>query len=313
MKHLFIVNPVAGGKKNKYEETVAGINQIMSEVGGEYEVYITQGPLDACRKIEADAETGEKIRVYACGGDGTFNECINAAACRKNVAVTSYPCGTGNDFIKTFEDEADLFKNLKALVLGDERPIDVIRCNDRYSVNICSVGIDARIAADVHKYSRIPLIGGATGYVVSLVVNVVKGIGKKMKIKTENKVRDGRFTLACGCNGRYYGGGFNPVPEAMLDDGIIDFLVIKEVSRLRFFNLVFKYAAGRYKEIPEYAEYIPAKYMEIEAEEDIVVNLDGESLIAKNITFEVVDGGINFFYPNKMRFFDTEKRKTAVK
>ena len=174
MKHLFIVNPIAGGKKNRHEETISLINEVMAENGGEYEIYITKGPLDACRKIEAEAESGETIRVYSCGGDGTFNECVNAAAGRKNVAVTSYPCGTGNDFIRTFEDEAALFRDMRELVQGTEIPIDIIRCNDRYSANICSVGLDARIAADAHKYSHIPVIGGATCYVVSLLANIIK-------------------------------------------------------------------------------------------------------------------------------------------
>ena len=116
MKHLFIVNPVAGGKKNRYEETVSNINEVMAENDGEYEIYVTKGPLDACRKIKEEAETGKNIRVYSCGGDGTFNECISGAACRKNVAVTCYPCGTGNDFIRTFGDEAELFRDLKNLV-----------------------------------------------------------------------------------------------------------------------------------------------------------------------------------------------------
>lgn len=313
MKHLFIVNPVAGGKKNKYEETVARINEIMAEVGGEYEVYVTKSRLDARRKIAEDAETGEKIRVYACGGDGTFNECISAAATRKNVAVTCYPCGTGNDFAKTFGAEADLFKDIKGLVLGEEIPIDVIRCNDRYSINICSAGFDARIAADVHKYSRIPLIGGATGYVISLFANLAKGISSKMKITAEGQVIDGMVTLVCGCNGRYYGGGFNPVPEALLNDGIIDFLVVKGVSVFKVFGLVLKYAAGRYKELGEYITYIQGKYMEIESDEELAINLDGESLYTKKAVFEMIEGGLNFIYPKALKFFDAEKKETAVK
>lgn len=309
MKHLFIVNPIAGGNKNRYQDTVDHINNVMGDFDCEYEVYVTRAPMDACRKIKDEAESGEELRVYACGGDGTFNECVNGAACRKNVAVTSYPCGTGNDFIKTFGQEAELFKDLGALVQGDTKPIDVIRCNDRYSANICSVGIDARVGVDVHKYSRIPVIGGATGYVVSLLVNVFKGINTKLEIRTEDRTFIGKFALVCGCNGRYYGGGFNPVPEAKLDDGIINFLVIKEVSVLKVASLVSKYAAGRYKELVEYATHIPGKFMEIEAEEEVVVNIDGEALYSKKVTFEMVEGGLNIIYPKCLKFFNNEKEK----
>jgi len=101
MKHLFIVNPVAGGKDRR--EYVAEQARLALE-GSEdaYEVYVTTAPMDACAKIAAEAASGEELRVYACGGDGTLNECVNGAVGRSNVAVTHFPCGTGNDFIKMF-------------------------------------------------------------------------------------------------------------------------------------------------------------------------------------------------------------------
>ena len=75
MKHLFIVNPTAGGKyktelvRRRVEEVFAG-----REVS--YEIYVTKAAMDAPGKIRRAAESGEALRVYACGGDGTFNECV---------------------------------------------------------------------------------------------------------------------------------------------------------------------------------------------------------------------------------------------
>ncbi|MCE6983484.1 lipid kinase, partial [Pseudomonas frederiksbergensis] len=89
--------------------------------------------------------------VYACGGDGTLNECVNGAVGHDNVAVTHFPCGTGNDFIKMFGEEKDRFFDLSDLVRGEVRPLDVMECCGRYAVNICSVGIDARIGTEVHQ------------------------------------------------------------------------------------------------------------------------------------------------------------------
>ena len=209
MKHLFIVNPVAGGKDHT-REVRAKVEKAFAQRGGEFEIYVTRAPMDATDKILAEAASGEHIRVYACGGDGTFNECVCGAAQLPNVAICPFPTGTGNDFCRMFGDEAELYRDLDALLDGEERPIDLIDCNGRWCSNICSVGIDARIGTSVHDYSHLPLIGGAAGYVVSAVVNMFKGINRNMYIKCGDFYEEGMHALVCVCNGRYYGGGFNP-------------------------------------------------------------------------------------------------------
>ena len=66
------------------------------------------------------------MRIYACGGDGTFNECVCGAAGLDNVAVCPFPTGTGNDFCRMFGEEKDMFRDLDALLRGSEHPIDLI-------------------------------------------------------------------------------------------------------------------------------------------------------------------------------------------
>lgn len=189
MKHLFIVNPVAG--KIKPEDKLRLIHEAISRLpssvrdGAEFEIYVTAAPMDAVGKIRSEAEDCGDLRVYACGGDGTLNECVNGAALLPNVAVTHFPCGTGNDFIRMFGDEKERFSDLTELITGELRPIDIIKCNDRYAVNICSLGLDARVGTDVHKYSGIPVIGGPAGYVVSLLVNYCKGVSQPMTARVE--------------------------------------------------------------------------------------------------------------------------------
>lgn len=308
MRHLFIVNPVAGGNKKHIETTISNIHSVMQHRSETYEIHITKAPMDACDKIRQSAERAEPLRVYACGGDGTLNECVNGSAGLTYVTVTHYPCGTGNDFIRMFgPEDASKFHDLEALVDGEPRPVDLIEVRTdsllRYGINICSVGIDARIGIDVHKYSGIPLIGGATGYVISMVVNLIKGINRKLKITTEHDVRDGSFALICACNGRYYGGGFNPVPEAMPDDGLIDFLLISAVSRLKFITVVGKYAKGRYKEFRDIISHIKGNTMKIESAEEMCINVDGEMLRSKAVVFSVVPRGVRFLFPAGMNFF----------
>ena len=304
MKHLYVINPCAGGVKGHVPEIEGEIAQFAESLGDAYEIYETKAPMDACGKIACESEATDMLYVYACGGDGTLNECANGAAKRKNVAITHYPCGTGNDFLKTFgKENVPKFRDLRALAEGVIRPLDLIDCSGRYSINICSVGIDARVARDVHKYSSIPIIGGATGYVIALAMNVIKGIGEKFHISTEDGERDTKITLACACNGRFYGGGFNPIPEAIPDDGIIEFLVIDKVSRLKVAQIVGKYANGQYREFPDLITYSRAGYMEFESDHEFVVNIDGETILSQGIYFRIVPKAVNFIFPRGLALY----------
>ena len=308
MKHLFIVKPVAGGRDHSAEvqQTAA---QTLRGSDVPHEIYVTKAPMDACDKIRAEARSGETLRVYACGGDGTLNECVNGAAGLQNVAVTHFPCGTGNDFIKTFGADSARFFDLGELVSGEVRPFDVIECCGRYSVNICSVGIDARIGTEVHKYSRIPLVGGATGYVVSALVNVFKGITQNMRVRGGGCEYTGRVALVCACNGQFYGGGFHAMPGARPDSGVLGFHVVRDVKLREFPGLILKYAKGRWREIPaEKLTHLTGTHLEIESDEDIVVNIDGEALYSRHINFDVCPGGVNFIVPKNMAFFANAAR-----
>ena len=307
MKHLFIVNPVAGGLKGRPEELAREIQMLAEELNEPFEIYYTKGSMDATAKIKSEAESEtDMLRVYACGGDGTLNECANGAANRANVAITHYPCGTGNDFIRTFGTEnIKKFRDLRELINGTVRALDLIDCAGRYGINICSVGVDARIGSDVHKYSRIPIIGGATGYVVSLIANMIKGVSQYFRLNTEGFKLDEKISLACACNGRFYGGGFNPVPDALPDDGKLDFLVVRRVSRLRFIQIVGRYAKGKARTLGDIIAYSQGECLEIEGDREFVVNIDGEIIHTEKISFKVVPGGVNFIFPSGLDFFNS--------
>ncbi|MDO4750178.1 MAG: diacylglycerol kinase family lipid kinase [Eubacteriales bacterium] len=312
MRHILIVNPAAG-RENSLGKVTAEAAEVFGARGEDHEIYVTRCRMDAARYIhEAAACSREELRIYACGGDGTLNECAGAAAGLAHVAVTHYPCGTGNDFIRTFGDEQDRFRSLAELADGEVRPLDIMRCGDRCSLNICSVGVDARIGADVHKYSGLPLIGGAAGYVVSTAVHFFRGLSSPMRITAGGQVFDGDMTLVCACNGRYYGGGFNPVPDARPDDGLLDILVVPGITRRIFARVIVPYARGHYRNYPQYLTHIRSDRLRIEAEEPFIVNLDGESVRRKTLDIEISAGGLRFLVPRGMKFFEEkDSRETC--
>lgn len=311
MKHLFIVNPAAGGR-DRTAEIEAEAEKILSGRDEPFEVYTTKAPMDAPEKIAREAEETDALRVYACGGDGTLNECACGAVGRGNVALTSYPAGTGNDFIKIFGGGAERFRDLPALCAGEVYPLDAVDCNGRCCINICSVGIDARVGVDVHKYSRIPLIGGATGYVTSLAVNFFKGITDRLRVKCGDGRFEGDMNLICCCNGGYYGGGFHPVPEARPDDGVLDFLIVKGVSRLAILRVIGGYAKGRYADYPKLITHLRGGDMEIESERELVVNVDGEAMYTKRLHLRLLPAALNFIAPKGLTYFAERAKKTAA-
>ena len=301
MKHLFIVNPVAGGKDVTQEVYRAALS-LFSRRGEDFHLYVTKAPMDAADEVRREAADGEPMRVYSCGGDGTLNECVCGAAGQSNVAVAPYAIGTGNDFSRLFGKERKLYRNLAQLVSGTVHPIDLLMCNGRPCINICSVGFDARVGTQVGKYKRIPIIGGPTGYVTSMVMNYVRGISQYMRIWADGFREEGEYTMVCICNGRYYGGGFNPVRDAVPDDGIMNTLLVKGVSRLKVAELVLKYAKGRYAEVPQYVTRLDGTHIHISLDRESVVNMDGEALYAKEIDIRLLPRALNLIAPKDMTF-----------
>ena len=295
MTHLFIINPAAGSKdrSKQYQKT---IKEICTQKGVEFEVRISERP-GHCRELTlAAAHSGKEYRIYACGGDGTLNEVASGAAGFDNVAVTAFSGGSGNDFTKLFSD-AEAFRDLERLLDCQEVTFDMIRCNDDLSLNICSVGLDARIGADVSNYKRLPLLSGFRAYAVSTLVNVIRGISEHYVVEIDGEKIDGQQTLICACNGRYYGGGFNPVPEADPTDGLLDILLIKKVSRLQVAKVIGKFKNGRYKELPDLVRHFRTPRVKIICDKDTPVNLDGEVRMNREVTMSIAQEKLRFFYP----------------
>ena len=298
MKYLFIVNPKAGGG-DKTELVRSQAVALLED----FEIYVTKFAKDATEEVRRRGESGEEYRIFSCGGDGTFNECVNGAAGFPNLAVAPYPTGTGNDFCRMFGEEAELFRNLEALIAGTVHPIDLIDCNGMKSANLCSVGIDARVGCNVHKYSGIPIIGGAGGYVISLIVEVFKGICTPMKITSGSYSRDAETALACVCNGRFYGGGFMPSKDAMPDDGELDIYIAHKMNLLNLAMNLGKYMKGRSDECPQYIDHIKGTEITIEFDKESVVNVDGEALYADKAVMRLERGALNLLVPKGSRFF----------
>ena len=295
MKHLFIINPAAGSRDRTKEYSVT-IHDICSARGLDYRIEVSKAPGECTRIAREAAQTGEAVRIYACGGDGTLNEVAAGAAGYPNAAVTVFSGGSGNDFVKLF-NEPKAFFDLERLLDAEVAEFDMIRCNGDLALNICSVGLDARIGTDVASYKRIPLLHGFRAYAASTVVNVIRGIAEHYIVEVNGEVIDDEHTFVCVCNGRFYGGGFNPVPEADPADGLLDVLLVKKVSRLQVPLVIGKYKGGRYAQLPQLVRHLRTKELKIRCDKATPINLDGELRMAQVVDFKLAEEKLRFFYP----------------
>lgn len=305
LKHVFIINPKAGKKK--------ALNEFRDKIRKEfrdrdYEILITEYSEHAIELSRAAAETGEPVRIYACGGDGTVNEVVCGAAGYENAAVTNVPLGTGNDFLKIFgPGYREGFSDLTALAEGPQAKFDLMDCNGRLGLGVICAGVDARIAADVHKYRRLPIISGIGAYILALVENVLfKDISRPAVVQVAGKRIDGHTTIICICNGRFYGGGFMPVGDARPDDGVLDMLVVPKINRMTFFRLVGKYAKGLYRQFPDLIQHYHVQEIEFSSGEEIVTVVDGEIMRDHGFRVCLSDQKINFFYPATLDYKSEE-------
>ena len=300
MTHLFIINPAAGSRDRTKDYSEA-IQEICGGRGLDYRIEVSSAPGECTRLAREAAETGEEYRIYACGGDGTLNEVVSGAAGYDNVAVTVFSGGSGNDFVKLFS-EPKAFFDLERLLDAQEETFDLIRCNDDIALNICSVGLDARIGTDVANYKRIPLLSGFRAYAVSTLVNVFRGISEYYVVEINGETIDGEQTMICACNGRFYGGGFNPVPEADPTDCLLDVLLIKKVSLLQVAQVIGKYKDGRYAELPHLVRHFKTKRVVIRCDKESAISLDGELRVSDTVDIRIADEKIRFFYPKGLTY-----------
>ena len=299
MKHVFIINPSAG--KNDSRRRIYAMAEALRERHGlDVECMLTASAGHATALAHNLAEGGGEVRLYACGGDGTANEVANGIAGYANAAMTCIPIGTGNDFLKNFGADYEKFLDAENLWDGAAQPLDLIDCNGRCCLTIACSGVDARIGESVHKFSVNPLLSGRGSYLASVAVNGVFGrIGRRWTVWLDEEKIEDEFALVSVCNGRYYGGGSTPVPEARMNDGVLHTVLVRNVGKLRFARLFPTYSAGNYKELPrELVRVSTAKVVRIHSDDgDITTCLDGESLHGRDVTLRLSEKKLNFFGP----------------
>ncbi len=307
-KHIFLLNPTAG-KVNPFVALAPKIKQAAKSKNIPFIIRQTERKGHAQELTQEYAKQGEKIRVYACGGDGTLNEVIRGAYGFDNVEVACIPCGTGNDFIRNFGTSQD-FMELSDYIDGSAIDIDLISVNGDVSAAITSVGIDAEVAHGLKNYRRLPLVTGTMAYNMSIIEQVCGKLGRNFKVEIEDEIIEDNFLLIAICNGKAYGSGIIASPLSDLQDNMLEVILVKKINRLKIASVLSIYKKGEHltkdgqvvKNLQDIIYYKTARKIKITATDgnELKLNIDGECVIADELSAEILHKAVKFVLPKSL-------------
>lgn len=314
MKYVFIVNPVSGqGKHSK--GLVPEIEQLINDYPDrDIKIYYTRGEKDATVLADQIAKEAEgEVVIFACGGDGTIQEVCNGVYGHDNAIMAVVPIGSGNDFVRALGGgvkEGDKFLDLTALLDAPIKKIDLIRMTweekgkkkSTLVDNGINIGFDGNACIRAHELKTLPGVNGTGSYILGVAQCLALKKGEDLKITVDGEiVHNGPLLLTTVANGGFCGGGFESCPKADLSDGLLEVLIVNNISRTKFVSLVPKYKSGKLLEIdPEGGnlyKYYQAEKIVVEPNRNTMRFVaDGEIYETGRIEIEVVKDAINVVY-----------------
>jgi YegS/Rv2252/BmrU family lipid kinase len=275
---------------------------------GAFDVEVTQGPRDARRIAAAAAHAGAQ-RLVVAGGDGTASEVASgllASGLADRVHIGVLPLGTGRDLPRTLGVSSNVDEAIAALADGHIRRQDAlrVRCVDRagatresYSINVVSFGLSGLTAELVAGVP--PILAGSVAFLAGALSSILHYRVARVTIRVgEELVCDEPLVLAAAANGRFFGGGMNIAPGAAPDDGLIDLVIIRAMSKPRLLASLPSLYHGTHLAKSEVSVQRVKRLEAIPHPQEsrpIRVEADGESLGVLPATIEVVPNALTFF------------------
>lgn len=301
MRYVLIVNPVAG-KRNPCDTVLPGVRRFFEEKRLDFVCHATERPGHAAELAAREAGEGGPVRIFAFGGDGTLGEVAAGAEGHENAEIGVFPCGSGNDYVKSFGARED-FLSPEKQIAGVSRPVDLIRSELGTSINLCSVGMDATVAFQMERIKKLPFVSGPAAYDLALLKVLLGRIGENLRIRIDDSEEfEGCFLFAVAASGRYYGGGYCGAPQAVPDDGLLDFILIRKPLFYKIPKLIGLYKAGLHigaKEFEGILTFRRGRKMEIIPEKSAASNRDGEVALVGAVSFEVAPHAVRFLVPHR--------------
>lgn len=271
VRKLFIVwNPAAGGKS---KQILHALSSQLSEQGLDFHVFDTDQTKSATLTVQAHLDN-TYTELVIIGGDGTINESINGLTF--SIPVSIIPAGTGDDFIKMVRIGRSLEEQIQTVINGRQIEIDLGICNDRKFINGVGIGFDGQIVEDMVS-KRVPLLRGHAAYYYH-VLRILWGYKPRNFLYQLNDTEYSKdlILLTIG-NGSTFGGGFQLVPLAKIDDGLLSVCTIGQLSSMGRFLNIHKLSSGTHGSLPM-IQFHETKELYLEENAALFAHIDGERM-----------------------------------
>lgn len=276
-----LVNPVAGGGRAKNVVNMASAR--LEELNLPYRVWETHAPGEAKMLTEKAAEEYKnapdaKELLISIGGDGTFLEVVQGAL-GNELPIASLPAGTGNDFLKSLKVPKDPKAALEHILNASVRRIDIGKLNDLLFANECGAGFDVTVLDYANKYRK--KVNGSVSYLMGVVSAIFGHRSASMVIEADGKeVFAGKCLVFSVANGKFIGGGLCISPEADVESGKLQLIVLQDCPRPR---MLFCYLPGllggkilQFKDTAVHCRADRVKVRPMEEGQTLRINIDGE-------------------------------------
>ena len=277
MKYIFIVNPNAG--KGKCRTLLPKIEEECKKKNREFEIREISEEKSGF-DIALEYKEQENV-IYVVGGDGTLSVTLPALIGTKNK-LGIIPAGSGNDTYRTIKTMED-----------GEALIDLGKINDKYFINVACTGIDAEVGNNIDKF-RNTFIPSSQLYNVSIVYTFVTFKCKNIRIKTSIKNIEDKYTILSICNGSYYGGGFKIAPKSRLTDGLLDIYYAEKMPKIKMLPLILQLKKGKHEGKRRIHKF-RTNHVELELDEEITFNVDGEKYTDRKFIIDVLPKAITLY------------------
>tara|TARA_Y100000994_G_scaffold69623_1_gene56928 strand:+ start:899 stop:1783 length:885 start_codon:yes stop_codon:yes gene_type:complete len=286
--YYIIYNPISGNGASSM--IISRLIEDLKNNLYSFEIIKTEFPGHAtqvCKQIKGPA------KIIAVGGDGTFNEVINGAMQNSDRLILGFmPGGTGNAFMHDLN--ATTYEKAFSLIIQNKtKKIDIMKlvCNNimEYSFNIVGWGM----ASDINSLAEKLRSFGPARYTLASIYHVFHKKSRRAKVIIDNQKLSDDFLFILCLNTIHTGKGMKAAPNAILNDGFIDVIILKSsISKLELLLLLPKIFSGKHI-LSKKVKYVKAKNLSIIPEKDEKLNIDGEMKQQTPISIEVLPKQIN--------------------